>query len=355
MNTYSSDGHQYRHGGPGEVLGGETGLTTEAGSTATLPSHSKDLGHLSERRVLVLGLPRSGKSSIMAVVFENMMPYDTLGMIPTQTCLEHHLSNTGITVYDFPGLDDYSDTYYTNVVDPRFYEGETTSLIYVVDSQGDIHSSLATFSSIVRIAQSRNPQLSITIFIHKVDGLSEELKDDIQQVIQQRVMKSMGFEGLDTTYLRFMLTTIFDESIKEAISRVVQRLVPKFRTLESILNSFCTKSMLEKVFLLDQRSKVYLSTDLSPTETQQYAFSCQTIAAMQTLTQQFTALIEPPEGLGQQVMFGLSGDTKIYIHQIDANLALLCIGSSQVFRQRSLVEFNAAKVARAIRQILPYS
>ncbi|KAJ2705562.1 GTP-binding protein gtr2 [Coemansia sp. IMI 203386] len=338
----------------GDGMGNETGMTTEIGSTVL--THPKANEQLAERRVLFMGLPRSGKSSILSVVFENAHPYQIISILPTQERMVYHMV-TGIEIYDFPGIDDYAETQFSNAVDPSVYSGDTTALVYVVDSQGDIQGSLATLFTVMRVAQAVNEQLPIHIFIHKVDGLSEELKQDIQQDIQQRVLKNMGYENLNSAFVYFHRTTIFDESVREALSRVVQRLVPRYQNLENLLNSFCTKSGLDKVFLFDVGTKIYLSMDSSPTEPQLYTFSCQTIDAMVDLT--ILCLSDIPNAtddedmLMQRTLVGLDSNTTIFIYQINSYLALLCVGSAQLFRQMSLLEFNSTKIARAIRQMLP--
>ncbi|KAJ1860882.1 GTP-binding protein gtr2 [Coemansia sp. RSA 2703] len=342
--------------GRSDLLEVNTGLTTEAGSPSDMEHHDKANGtELAERRVLFMGLPRSGKSSILSVVFENMLPYNIIGILPTQERTVYHMV-TGIAVYDFPGIDDYAETQYSSAVDPAVYAGNTTALVYVVDSQGDIQGSLATLFTIMRVAQAVNERLPIHIFIHKVDGLSEELKQDIQQDIQQRVLKNMGYENLNSAFMNFHRTTIFDESVREALSRVVQRLVPRYSSLENILNSFSTKSGLDKVFLFDIGTKVYLSMDSSPSEPQLYMFSCQTIDAMEDLAElcarDLVFNVDDDEMLMQKTLVGLDSNTKIFIYQVNSYLALLCVGSAHLFRQMSLLEFNSSKVAKAIREIL---
>ncbi|KAJ2251695.1 hypothetical protein GGI13_003706, partial [Coemansia sp. RSA 455] len=132
----NSTGLSYTH--DGQVY---TGLTTEAGSAADI-TQSKGDEELAERRVLFMGMPRSGKTSIVSVIFDGTQAYETLGMLPTVLPTMYPLM-AGIVVYDFPGVDDYSETQYNNISE-SVYEGEHTSLVYVVDSQGDLQASLST-------------------------------------------------------------------------------------------------------------------------------------------------------------------------------------------------------------------
>ncbi|KAJ2804085.1 hypothetical protein H4S07_004307 [Coemansia furcata] len=341
----NSTGLSYAHDGLVD-----TGLSTEAGSAADI-TQSKGEEALAERRILFMGMPRSGKTSILDVIFDGTQPYDTLGMLPTVQRIMYPMV-TGISVYDFPGVDDYAETQYSTF-SASVYGGEYTSLVYVIDSQGDIQTSLSTMYSIIRTAQSVNVDIPINIFINKVDGLSEELKQDIQQDIQNRVMKTMTYESLNSTYVQFFLTTIFDETIREALSRVVRRLVPRYTTLETILNSFCSKSSLDKVFLFDISTKVYLATDSSPTDPLLYMFSCHTLEIIEDMGSMCTAYAGSEDEAGlQKTVVGMAGNTKIFVYQVNSYLTLLCLGSLPIARQDSLLEFNGSKIAQAIRKIL---
>ncbi|KAJ2710314.1 hypothetical protein H4R19_003805 [Coemansia spiralis] len=349
MNVYN-DGTHSGGGGRGTSIGmyGDTGLTTEAGSDSEAGLHKE---RLAERRVLFMGLPRSGKTSIIKVVLEDEMAYDTLALLPTRQRTEYRML-AGITVYDFPGIDDYSDAQY--YIDPDVYVGENTVVAYVIDSQSDIQSSISTLLSVIRQAQAVNYEITINVLINKIDGLSDELKQDIQHDIQQRVLKMISYENFNPNHINFALTTIYNESIREAFSRVIQYLVPQHSTLEAILNSFCSKSSLEKVFLFDIHTKIYIATDLSPTSSQRYHFACKTIDVLDEMTILCGpyASVNDEDKLLQRINVTLEGYDSVFIFQVTPNLVLFCSGSPQVIRQTSLLDFNASKVAKAIRKIL---
>lgn len=61
--------------------------------------------------------------------------------------------------------------------------------------------------------------------------------------------------GLEQVHLSFHLTSIYDHSIFEAFSKVVQKLIPQLPTLENLLNIFISNSAIEKAFLFDVVSK----------------------------------------------------------------------------------------------------
>ena len=81
----------------------------------------------------------------------------------------------------------------------------------------------------------------------------------------------------------------------QAFSRVVQKLIPQLPTLENLLNilisvgavscashgdvmGLCTQnSGIEKAFLFDVVSKIYIATDSSPVDMQSYELCCDMI------------------------------------------------------------------------------
>ena len=68
----------------------------------------------------------------------------------------------------------------------------------------------------------------------------------------------------------YHLTSIYDHSIFEAFSKVIQKLIPQLPTLEALLNSLCSTCHIEKAYLFDIMSKIYIATDTSPTDIGSY-------------------------------------------------------------------------------------
>lgn len=54
---------------------------------------------------------------------------------------------------------------------------------------------------------------------------------------------SLFISGMEQIHLSFYLTSIYDHSIFEAFSKVVQKLIPQLPTLENLLNIFISVSL----------------------------------------------------------------------------------------------------------------
>ena len=131
--------------------------------------------------------------------------------------------------------------------------------------------------------------------------MSDENRIEIQRDIYQRLTDDLqdgGFEGINLSY---HLTSIYDHSIFEAFSKVVQKLIPQLHALEQTLNMFISvsqflfdnmqvyiffwiyflwnwqNSRIEKAFLFDVLSKIYIATDGSPVDIQSYELCCDMI------------------------------------------------------------------------------
>lgn len=105
--------------------------------------------------------------------------------------------------------------------------------------QDDYIEALNRLHQTVLRAHEKNKNLTFEVFIHKVDALSDEFKIDTQRDIQQRTTDELADVGLENVPLSFYLTSIYDHSIFEAFSKVIQKLIPQLPTLENLLNILC--------------------------------------------------------------------------------------------------------------------
>ncbi|XP_017813592.1 ras-related GTP-binding protein D isoform X3 [Papio anubis] len=227
-------------------------------------------------RILLMGLRRSGKSSIQKVVFHKMSPNETLFLESTNKICREDVSNSSFVnfqIWDFPGQIDFFDPTF----DYEMIFRGTGALIFVIDSQDDYMEALARLHLTVTRAYKVNTDINFEVFIHKVDGLSDDHKIETQRDIHQRANDDLADAGLEKIHLSFYLTSIYDHSIFEAFSKVVQKLIPQLPTLENLLNIFISNSGIEKAFLFDVVSKIYIATDSTPVDMQTYELCCDMI------------------------------------------------------------------------------
>ncbi|KAI9281569.1 Gtr1/RagA G protein conserved region-domain-containing protein [Sporodiniella umbellata] len=221
-------------------------------------------------RILLMGLQRSGKSSIQRVVFGKMPPSDTLYLESTTKIQKEDITRSFIDfqIWDFPGqVDFFDDTAY----DPREIFDTVGSLVFVVDAQDDYTDALHRLQYTVTRAYQVNPGITLEILIHKVDGLSEEYQEDVKSDIIRKMQEYLvDTEQEDIIHLFYHLTSIYDNSIYEAFSKIIQKLMRELPALENLLNILRANSGLEKAYLFDTLTKIYIATDSTPVEMHTY-------------------------------------------------------------------------------------
>jgi Ras-related GTP-binding protein C/D len=84
---------------------------------------------------------------------------------------------------------------------------------------------------------------------------------------EQDELSDAGYENAPVSFYQ---TSIYDHSIFEAFSKVIQKLIPELPTLEALLDALCGTCRIEKAYLFDVLSKIYIATDTSPTDSGSY-------------------------------------------------------------------------------------
>jgi Ras-related GTP-binding protein C/D len=169
-------------------------------------------------------------------------------------------------VWDLPGHLDYFDSAFDT---DNIFE-EIGALIWVIDAQDEYLDAIQRLNMTILNLQSSYPDINIEVFVHKVDGLSDDFRGDTFRDIIQRVQDELSDNGYEQAPISFYQTSIYDHSIFEAFSKVIQKLIPQLPTLEALLNNLCGACNIEKAYLFDIMSKIYIATDTSPTDITTY-------------------------------------------------------------------------------------
>ncbi|KTW28932.1 hypothetical protein T552_01560 [Pneumocystis carinii B80] len=312
-------------------------------------------------RLLLMGLRRSGKSSTKRVVFHKMPPNETLFLESTNRINKDDINSfIDFQVWDFPGQIDFFDSTF----DLEGIFGQVGALIFVVDAQEYIYiyerdeylEALSKLHITIMKALAVNPSINIEVFIHKVDVLSDDYKIDTQRDIQQRVLDELLDSGLDNVSISFHLTSIFDYSIFEAFSRVIQKLIPQLPALENLLNIFCSNSVIEKAYLFDISSKIYIATDSSPVDVQSYEICSDYIDVILDVFEIYGKYNSNNENITDEKeissVIRLSNGMALYFHEINRYLALVCLVRIENLEKQSLLEYNVQCFNKAIEQIM---
>ena len=300
-------------------------------------------------RIVLMGNARSGKTSIQKVVFNKMSPHETLFLEPTREPETSIISNSHfcrLEICDFPStLDDTGDAL------DGVFDG-CSALVFVVDAQDAPHSdALARLQRTARVAYDANPGINIEVFIHKVDGLSDDLKGETQREIHAEVSDELLDAGMEDCHVSFHLTSIYDHSVFEAFSKVVQKMMPEeVSLLENLLDSLLASCRIEKAFLFDVVSKIYVATDSSPVDMQSYELCSDMIdvvidvSCIYGMTESSDALAYDAKSFSA---IKLSNGMVLCLREVNHYLALVCLVREENFAVE-ICEFNFAVLRAAL-------
>ncbi|GBP29256.1 Ras-related GTP-binding protein D [Eumeta japonica] len=194
-----------------------------------------------------------------------------------------------------------------------------------VQVHDDYMDALNKLQLTVTKAYKVNTNIKFEVFIHKVDGLSDDYKMESQRDIHQRATDDLADAGLEHIHLSFHLTSIYDHSIFEAFSKVVQKLIPQLPTLENLLNILISNSGIEKAFLFDVVSKIYIATDSSPVDMQSYELCCDMIDVVIDVSCIYGSVDESETNAfnsQSSSLIKLNNGTVLYLREVNKFLAL---------------------------------
>jgi Ras-related GTP-binding protein C/D len=292
-------------------------------------------------RILLLGLRRSGKSSIHKVVFQKMSPNETLFLESTSKVAKFHVDGVvSFDLYDVPGQiqDAPTDVY-----------REHCAVVFVIDAQDEYVEALNRLLHTISTVHSANPNVGFEVFIHKVDGLSDDHKIETQREIHQRITDDLMDLGLDHgVALSFYQTSIYDHSVFEAFSKVIQKLIPELPTLENLLNILCSSSGIDKAFLFDVNSKIYIATDSSPVDMPTYELCSDMIDVVMDIG----SIYDASEAVGENSSdIRLGNGTVLTMRLMPRHLALVCLMREECMDSRGLIDVNFGVFEKAMDEI----
>jgi Ras-related GTP-binding protein C/D len=299
-------------------------------------------------RILLMGGRRAGKSSIQKVVFHKMSPHETLFIEATNKIVKNDIANSSFVqfeVWDFPGHVDTS----SEAVKPESTYGGCGALVWVIDAQDDHAEAISRLAATIVTAHRINPSIVFEVFVHKVDSLSDDQRIECQREVQNQLNDELATARVTGAKVSFHLTSIYDHSVFEAFSKAVQQLIPQLPTLEQLLDVLVTSCRIDKAFLFDVVSKIYVATDSSPVDMQSYELCADMIDAVIDVSSIY-GLADDTQSSGgpapeSNCVITLSSPrqddgTVIYLREANRSLALVCILSESVLAQQGLLEYN---------------
>eukprot|EP01006_Ploeotia_vitrea_P030837 TRINITY_DN63158_c0_g1_i1.p1 TRINITY_DN63158_c0_g1~~TRINITY_DN63158_c0_g1_i1.p1 ORF type:complete len:338 (-),score=200.03 TRINITY_DN63158_c0_g1_i1:37-1050(-) len=299
-----------------------------------------------------------------------MSPHETLFLENTNTVRIKEINNNQLVhlqILDFPGNYSFADAAGNDAGDADKLEGgldpdkvfsKAGALVFVIDGQDEESYSEAIdyFLHLAKLAYKSNNRLSYDVLIHKIDGdsyLSDDLKIDCRRDIQSIITDELADANLPI-HPSFYLTSIYDHSIFEAFSKITQSQIPQLPFLENLLDSLIASCGIDKAFLFDVVSKIYVATDSNPVDMATYELCSDMIDVVIDVS-----CIYGLKGKGDALAYDadsasvikLSNDYILYLREVNRYLALVCLMRTDSYAKSGLVEYNVACFKDAMSQL----
>uniref|UniRef100_A0A1I8EVI4 Gtr1/RagA G protein conserved region containing protein n=1 Tax=Wuchereria bancrofti TaxID=6293 RepID=A0A1I8EVI4_WUCBA len=315
---------------------------------------SDEISESQKPTIVLMGLKRSGKTSIRKVVFNKMSPNETLFVESTPRVTTETVKGSFINfeAIEFPGQMSPFD----NAMNPHDTFARCGALLFVIDAQNSISHSFKsehwlTFVYAEKVqtdfqddysealkkmveyfkkAFEINDKIRLEVFIHKVDGLNEEIKLEAQRDIFQRVQDDLQDDGLDKVHVTYQLLS------------------------DCLTFSIRQGSNVEKAFLFDVASKIYIATDSSPVDMATYELCCDMIDVTIDISSIYGCSDESSCGVfdsQSSAVIHLRTDQVLFLRQVNMFLALVCIIRSENFEKQGVIDYNFQCFKGAIERV----
>ncbi|PAV16150.1 gtr1 g gtr2 [Pyrrhoderma noxium] len=269
-------------------------------------SEDDELDEFVRTKILLLGLRRSGKTSIHQVLFEDLSPKQAFFVEPTTRLMKHKIDSfIPLEIWDCPG----SVTPENLGVPLSFF----TSIIFVIDIQDSYNQPIARLIQFMISAFQQNPDVNLEVFVHKAESLSEEYRYESFRHIQNRVIDELGdiapitvdtpssypsTPPIDPKHIPYSmhLTSVYDHSLQEAFSRVFMRIISSSTLpyVEHLLNTLQTNLSSQKTFLFDTKARFYVATDSSPVDFTTFGLCCDYVHMLNKFGDLYKSAIASP-------------------------------------------------------------
>jgi len=319
-------------------------------------------------KIIFCGLKKSGKTSILRVLFGRVSPHETMYLEPTQgirlePASPNRLMNFRLAEVsgawpweDAPG--DYDAALFSRCM----------SLVCVADAsdeaQGQLGQALALARRVAVRAWRVNPAVNVELFLHKTDrnfrfesdvfsggGFAHapgEQKLAYVRDVSHQFTEQLRAAGVAKPEVVCHCTSIFDSSLHEAFSRVVQRSLLKDGRIEQLMDLLVSTSNLDKAFLFDVPSKVHFATDTTPSDPTLLALMQDLLEVVADFSGIYGA---QPGGLDASAggLIGLNNGQNLYMRLLDdTQLALVCLIREGHCDRLHLLNRNIDSFSRAL-------
>lgn len=272
----------------------------------------------SKKKVLLMGKSGSGKTSMRSIIFANYLARETQRLNPTLDVQHSSVKflNLNLSLWDCGGQDAFYENYFNSQRDHTFRNVST--LIYVFDVTSlALDDDLAYYSQTIDALVQLSPDAKIFILLHKMDLIREEDRDRAFDERSELILARSSDMSVE-----LFKTSIWDETLYKAWSKVVHTLIPNMRVLEEQLASFAEVCDADEVVLFERATFLVISSS-----TRKAVLDIHRHEKVANLTKQFKLSCIKSQSQFQGLRAGNAAFT-VFIDAFTANTYLMVVTSA---------------------------
>lgn len=206
-----------------------------------------------------MGRSGSGKSSMRSIIFSNYSAFDTRRLGATIDVEHSHLrflGNMTLNLWDCGGQDVFMDNYFTNQKDHIFKMVQVLIHVFDVESKS-INKDIEIFVKALTNLQKYSPGAKIFVLLHKMDLVQIDKREELFNIMMEKLQK------ISNPYqfkLQGFPTSIWDESLYKAWSRIVCSLIPNMNLFNTNLLKFNQILDAEEIILFEKTTFLVISS-----------------------------------------------------------------------------------------------
>ena len=339
-----------------------------------------------ESKILLTGPRKGGKTSILRVLLKKMPAHETVYLEGTSGLKIEKKSGNRLLPFRFAEMggsfhwEDKENEYDAVLFGPS---SKVDTVVIVLDASDEgVASSMSHSLSLAKRVMLRsikvNPKINIVVFLHKYDrnyryddtassstgpaggsgsgGMTVRSDQKKTEFVSQWKTQLLELVNCASVNLSIYCTSIFDDSLQDVFSSIVQRSLLKDGRIENLLDLLTSTGNFDKSYLIDKTTRILLATDNSPDPGTRPILS-DVLDLINNVTKVYassaaTTTSSSGGGGKTEQIIGLSTGQYIYLKMLDDELGLVVLIRETHHDRIHLLNRNINTFWEALQQVI---